>query len=69
MRAKVTMAGVTIGKVTAIDLDRDNFTYMLQSKNKQTCDVLSVTPKYTLQKNRQALQTKKLCSCIPSNKD
>ena len=26
VRAKVTMAGVTIGKVTAIDLDRDNFT-------------------------------------------
>ncbi|WP_277960879.1 outer membrane lipid asymmetry maintenance protein MlaD [Pseudomonas sp. RIT-To-2] len=26
VRAKVTMAGVTVGKVTAIDLDRDNFT-------------------------------------------
>ncbi|MGV8919154.1 MAG: outer membrane lipid asymmetry maintenance protein MlaD [Pseudomonas sp.] len=26
VRAKVTMAGVTIGKVTAIDLDRDKFT-------------------------------------------
>ncbi|MGC5702443.1 outer membrane lipid asymmetry maintenance protein MlaD [Pseudomonas sp. NFXW11] len=26
VRAKVTMAGVTIGKVTAIDLDRDSFT-------------------------------------------
>ena len=26
----------------------NNFTYMLQSKNKQTGDVLSVTPKYTL---------------------
>ena len=26
VRAKVAMAGVTIGKVTAIDLDRDNFT-------------------------------------------
>ncbi|SEM30653.1 phospholipid/cholesterol/gamma-HCH transport system substrate-binding protein [Pseudomonas sp. ok272] len=26
VRSKVTMAGVTIGKVTAIDLDRDNFT-------------------------------------------
>ena len=26
VRAKVTMAGVTIGKVTAIDLDRDHFT-------------------------------------------
>lgn len=26
VRAKVTMAGVTIGKVTAIDLDRDTFT-------------------------------------------
>ncbi|MGI4840689.1 MAG: outer membrane lipid asymmetry maintenance protein MlaD [Janthinobacterium lividum] len=26
VRAKVSMAGVTIGKVTAIDLDRDNFT-------------------------------------------
>lgn len=26
VRAKVTMAGVTIGKVTAIDLDRDAFT-------------------------------------------
>jgi len=25
VRAKVTMAGVTIGKVTAIDLDRDNY--------------------------------------------
>ena len=25
-RAKVTMAGVTIGKVTAIDLDRDSYT-------------------------------------------
>lgn len=26
VRAKVSMAGVTIGKVTAIDLDRENFT-------------------------------------------
>jgi phospholipid/cholesterol/gamma-HCH transport system substrate-binding protein len=26
VRSKVTMAGVTIGKVTAIDLDRDSFT-------------------------------------------
>lgn len=26
VRAKVSMAGVTIGKVTAIDLDRDTFT-------------------------------------------
>ena len=26
VHAKVSMAGVTIGKVTAIDLDRDNFT-------------------------------------------
>jgi phospholipid/cholesterol/gamma-HCH transport system substrate-binding protein len=26
VRAKVTLAGVTIGKVTAIDLDRDSFT-------------------------------------------
>ena len=26
VRAKVTMAGVTIGKVTAVDLDRDNYT-------------------------------------------
>ncbi|MGC4009564.1 MAG: TonB-dependent receptor [Pseudomonas sp.] len=26
----------------------NNFTYMLQSKNKETGDVLSVTPKYTL---------------------
>ncbi|PVZ12320.1 MULTISPECIES: outer membrane lipid asymmetry maintenance protein MlaD [unclassified Pseudomonas] len=26
VRAKVTMAGVTVGKVTAIDLDRDTFT-------------------------------------------
>ena len=26
VRAKVTMAGVTIGKVTAIDLDRDSYT-------------------------------------------
>nr|MBO2509709.1 outer membrane lipid asymmetry maintenance protein MlaD [Gammaproteobacteria bacterium] len=26
VRAKVTMAGVTIGKVTAIDLDRDTYT-------------------------------------------
>jgi phospholipid/cholesterol/gamma-HCH transport system substrate-binding protein len=26
VRAKVTMAGVTIGRVTAIDLDRDTFT-------------------------------------------
>jgi phospholipid/cholesterol/gamma-HCH transport system substrate-binding protein len=26
VRARVTMAGVTIGKVTAIDLDRDTFT-------------------------------------------
>ena len=26
VRAKVSMAGVTIGKVTAIDLDRDSFT-------------------------------------------
>lgn len=26
VRAKVTMAGVTIGKVTAVDLDRDSYT-------------------------------------------
>ncbi|RML93405.1 Mce-related protein, partial [Pseudomonas syringae pv. maculicola] len=26
VRAKVSMAGVTVGKVTAIDLDRDTFT-------------------------------------------
>ena len=26
VRATVTMAGVTIGKVTAVDLDRDNYT-------------------------------------------
>ncbi|MFO5713165.1 hypothetical protein, partial [Klebsiella pneumoniae] len=26
----------------------NNFTYMLQSKNKETGDVLSVTPRYTL---------------------
>ena len=26
VRSKVTMAGVTIGKVTAIDLDRDSYT-------------------------------------------
>jgi len=33
----------------ASDLElNNNFTYMLQSKNKETGDVLSVTPKYTL---------------------
>lgn len=32
---------------SGLDLN-NNFTYMLQSKNKETGDVLSVTPKYTL---------------------
>ena len=40
VRAKVTMAGVTIGKVTAIDLDRDNFTARVTLQIEKSVDNL-----------------------------
>lgn len=40
VRAKVTMAGVTIGKVTAIDLDRDSFTGRVTMEVEQRVDNL-----------------------------
>ena len=40
VRAKVTMAGVTIGKVTAIDLDRDNFTARVTLQLEKSVDNL-----------------------------
>ena len=42
VRAKVTMAGVTIGKVTAIDLDRDNFTARVTLQIEKDVDNLPV---------------------------
>ena len=42
VRAKVTMAGVTIGKVTAIDLDRDNFTARVTLQLEKRVDNLPV---------------------------
>jgi phospholipid/cholesterol/gamma-HCH transport system substrate-binding protein len=42
VRAKVTMAGVTIGKVTAIDLDRDTFTGRVTMQLDQSVDNLPV---------------------------
>ena len=40
VRAKVTMAGVTIGKVTAIDLDRDSYTGRVTLQLDKTVDNL-----------------------------
>ena len=40
VRAKVIMAGVTIGKVTAIDLDRDNFTARVTLQLEKSVDNL-----------------------------
>ena len=40
VRAKVTMAGVTVGKVTAIDLDRDNFTARVTLQIEKSVDNL-----------------------------
>ena len=40
VRAKVSMAGVTIGKVTAIDLDRDNFTARVTLQIEKSVDNL-----------------------------
>ncbi len=40
VRAKVTMAGVTIGKVTAIDLDRDSYTGRVTMELEQRVDNL-----------------------------
>ncbi|MDD1013307.1 MULTISPECIES: outer membrane lipid asymmetry maintenance protein MlaD [Pseudomonas] len=42
VRAKVTMAGVTIGKVTAIDLDRDTFTGRVTLQLEKQVDNLPV---------------------------
>lgn len=42
VRAKVTMAGVTIGKVTAIDLDRDTFTGRVTLQLDKSVDNLPV---------------------------
>ena len=40
VRSKVTMAGVTIGKVTAIDLDRDSFTGRVTMQLEKSVDNL-----------------------------
>ncbi|EIK54277.1 hypothetical protein YO5_04082 [Stutzerimonas stutzeri TS44] len=40
VRSKVTMAGVTIGRVTAIDLDRDSFTGRVTMEIQQDVDML-----------------------------
>ena len=40
VRSKVTMAGVTIGKVTAIDLDRDSYTGRVTLQLDKTVDNL-----------------------------
>lgn len=40
VRSKVTMAGVTIGKVTAIDLDRDSFTGRVTLEVQRDVDIL-----------------------------
>ena len=42
VRAKVTMAGVTIGKVTAIDLDRDNYMARVTVQLEKAVDNLPV---------------------------
>ncbi|WP_263142279.1 outer membrane lipid asymmetry maintenance protein MlaD [Pseudomonas sp. RIT-PI-AD] len=42
VRAKVTMAGVTIGKVTAIDLDRDSYTGRVTLELEKQVDNLPV---------------------------
>ncbi|MCF6753695.1 outer membrane lipid asymmetry maintenance protein MlaD [Stutzerimonas degradans] len=42
VRSKVTMAGVTIGKVTAIDLDRDSFTGRVTMEIQQDVDMVPV---------------------------
>ncbi|TLX57407.1 outer membrane lipid asymmetry maintenance protein MlaD [Stutzerimonas nosocomialis] len=40
VRSRVTMAGVTIGKVTAIDLDRDSFTGRVTMEVSKDVDML-----------------------------
>ena len=40
VRSKVTMAGVTIGKVTAVDLDRDSYTGRVTMEIDQSVDNL-----------------------------
>lgn len=40
VRSKVTMAGVTIGKVTAIDLDRESYTGRVTLEIQQDVDIL-----------------------------
>ncbi|WP_028240288.1 outer membrane lipid asymmetry maintenance protein MlaD [Stutzerimonas azotifigens] len=42
VRSRVTMAGVTIGKVTAIDLDRDSYTGRVTMDIDQDVDILPV---------------------------
>lgn len=42
VRSKVTMAGVTIGKVTAIDLDRESYTGRVTLEVQQDIDILPV---------------------------
>ena len=40
VRSRVTMAGVTIGKVTAIDLDRESYTGRVTMEIQQDVDIL-----------------------------
>ena len=40
VRSKVTMAGVTIGKVTAIDLDRESYTGRVTLEIQRNVDIL-----------------------------
>jgi phospholipid/cholesterol/gamma-HCH transport system substrate-binding protein len=42
VRSKVTMAGVTIGKVTAIDLDRESYTGRVTLEVQKDVDILPV---------------------------
>ena len=42
VRSKVTMAGVTIGKVTAIDLDRESYTGRVTLEIQKDIDILPV---------------------------
>lgn len=42
VRSKVTMAGVTIGKVTAIDLDRESYTGRVTLEVQKDIDILPV---------------------------
>ncbi len=42
VRSKVTMAGVTIGKVTAIDLDRESYTGRVTLEIQQDVDILPI---------------------------